>query len=385
MRVLTCIGDATSLHTWSNIPYFFLQAGQRAGFLDDGWRVDPSRLSLHRLLWNVWRQLRYGERGGFQYSSGFLDRLLAQVARDSSQAEVISHFPLFPPLCATGAELNFYIDATLLQNFEDYGLATAEKHPLGRRIVADALRREREQYAAAERIICMSRWTARSIVNDYAVDPGKVHVVPAGANLFDHARTPEILSAWEPRPPVRLGFIGKDWRRKNLPFLLQVADVLESRGIAVEVMAIGFDPQLGPRHRLLRALGFIDKHTDVDRFVRVVRSWHFGCLFSVAEAFGISNRESIYLGVPVLARDIGGIPDTLPPGCGHLFPADAPAEEVADRVQGYVRDPNCYDELRAEVASHRDEVTWDAAVRKMIDIWNGSDTYSYARLIRAGG
>ena len=48
----------------------------------------------------------------------------------------------------------------------------------------------------------------------------------------------------------------------------------------------------------------------------MIRSWHFGCLFSSAEAYGISNLECLRLGVPVLARRVGGIPDTVPEGLG---------------------------------------------------------------------
>lgn len=101
--------------------------------------------------------------------------------------------------------------------------------------------------------------------------------------------------------------------------MLEIADSLHARNIEVEVAAAGFTAANGPPHHLLWPIGYINKHEEPKRFLDFIRSCHFTCLFSSAEAFGISNRESLRLGVPVLARNVGGIPDTVPEGCGHLF------------------------------------------------------------------
>ena len=111
-----------------------------------------------------------------------------------------------------------------------------------------------------------------------------------------------------------------EWQRKGGPFLLGVADALQHRGIPTVIRAIGPNPALLPVHPALQPLGFINKQSDTDRFVAELRSWHFGTLFSDAEAFGISNRECLRLGVPVLAQAVGGIASTIPDGgCGQLF------------------------------------------------------------------
>ena len=41
---LLCCGDATDLATWSNIPFFLLQAGQSRGVLSSGLVLRPERL-----------------------------------------------------------------------------------------------------------------------------------------------------------------------------------------------------------------------------------------------------------------------------------------------------------------------------------------------------
>lgn len=376
MRILTCIGDATSPAAWSGTPFHLFNAAHRAGFLDAAWRLDPKRLRFHRPIWNAWSQVRHGESGGFQYSPQFLKRLLNQAAPTGNDIEVISHFPLFPPPNYRGP-VSYYIDATLAQNFEEYGLA--QNCTVSRHMMADAMAKEKEHYAAAKHVVCMSTWAARSVVERYRISPSKVHIVPAGSN-FDEPSIANLASYIPPSlSKLRLGFLGKDWKRKNLTFVLDVAENLYARNVVVEVAAAGFTPENGPRHPLLRAAGYIDKHSEPQRFRDFIQSCHFTCLFSRAEAFGISNRESLHLGVPVLARNTGGIPDTLPDGCGHLFMPHATAEDVGDVIADYVQQPDRYAKLRANVIDQRKSFTWDAAVEKLAAIWSRSPDYSYAK------
>ena len=136
---------------------------------------------------------------------------------------------------------------------------------------------------------------------------------------------------------------------------LGVADALQHRGIPTVIRAIGLNPALLPASAL--ALGFINKQSDTDRFVAELRSWHFGTLFSDAEAFGISNRECLRLGVPVLAQAVGGIASTIPDGgCGQLFAFRPTANEVADWIV-------------ARISVYEDYLAWREALAHR---WRGS-------------
>src|SRR5690606_36151404 len=250
--------------------------------------------------------------------------------------QVLSQFPLFPPDSWLGrSEVNYYIDATLKQNFDHYGVAST----VGKRMRDEALARERDRYHRATRVVCMSRWCADSMVNDYGVDPRKVHIIPAGANVDGDLLATMPNEVPRSLAPLRLGFLGKDVVRKNLRFMLDIADALAERGVEAEVPAAGFAPDSVPPHPRLRAVGMFAKRTQMREFIAFLRSCHFGCLFSRAEAFGLSNVEFIRLGVPVLTWDEGGQADTVPEGLGHVFPAGASATHIADKVAGYVTTP----------------------------------------------
>jgi glycosyltransferase involved in cell wall biosynthesis len=370
-RILTVVGDPNRIGAWSGIPYFFLKAGKEQGFLSAGLPLRPEDLRRRRLIWNLARVLRGSRPGGFQYTDTFLRRLFAQARiYDEDQVEIISHFPLLPPSpWPRGWRVSYYIDATLRQNFIDYGLAAR----ISRKAREDALRRELEHYHAAERIVCMSSWAANSVVEHYGIPSSKVHVILPGANLHD-CDLASFTSHAEPSPlnPLRLGFVGKDWQRKGLPFLLRVAEELERRRVGVRVVALGPPTADLPSHALLERAGFVDKQHDSRRFVQLVRSFHFGCLFSSAEAYGIANLECLRLGVPVLASRVGGIPETARDGLAYLFKPDCPPDDVADLLQSFARDPSAYDDLRQRVIGCAGEFSWRRTVENFIALWQGA-------------
>lgn len=364
-RTLLCCGDVTDLATWSNIPYFLLQAGLKHGFLEGGLALHPKALRYQGYLWNLKQLLSTGKAGGFQYSRSFTRALLAQAQLKPDQPlALLSHFPLLPSHpWPPGWQVDFYIDATTQQVFNAYGSGERLAPPYRQQV----LERELQAYRQAGAVVCMCQWAADSVINGYGIDPAKVHVVPGGANL-DETQLAQLPPAPMPPPPsaeqpLRLGFLGKEWKRKGGPFLLQLADALIERGIPTLIRAIGPDSGQLPAHPALQPLGFINKQDDTARFAAELRSWHFGTLFSEAEAFGISNRECLRLGVPVLAHAIGGIASTLPDGdCGHLFAAHPSAANVADWIAARLSPYQGYLAWRAALAPRWREFTWEAAV-----------------------
>ncbi|EHA62376.1 glycosyltransferase family 4 protein [Synechococcus sp. WH 8016] len=370
-RYLVCCGDATDIATWSSTPYFLLQAGLKQKLLCGGLDLHPKHLKLQRRLWNLKQLLITGKAGGYQYSSGFTKTLLDQALLKPDQSlRLLSHFPLLPCHPWPSAwRVDFYIDATTHQVFDHYG---SGKH-LAAGYRRQVLERERNAYLQAGSIVCMAQWSADSVINDYCIDPAKVHVVPGGANI-DEIRLAKLPLGPPPtapcvEQPLRLGFLGKEWKRKGGPFLLELADALQQKDIPTVIRAIGPDPSSLPAHPALQPLGFIDKQSDTVRFIAELRSWHFGTLFSEVEAFGISNRECLRLGVPVLAHDVGGINSTLPfSACGQLFKSHPSPVEVAEWIAVKLYNYTNYLAWRAELATHYQEFTWELSVRKLSKI-----------------
>lgn len=370
-RLLVCCGDALKVQTHGGLPFYLLQAGQALGLIQAGLALKPEALRGWRRLWNLSEWLRTGLPGGYQYSPGFSRALLNRAGLHADQPlKLLSIFPFLPPCPWPEAwQVAMYIDASTRQVFEHYGSGDR----IAPSFQCQVLAREQLAYERAQSIICRSEWAADSLVTDYGIDPAKVHVVPGGANL-DEAQLGCLPLVEPPAPPsasqpLRLGFLGQEWQRKGGPFLLQLADCLIGRGIPTVIRTIGPDPSRLPAHPSLQPLGFLNKQTETARFVTELRSWHFGTLFSTAEAFGISNRECLRLGVPVLSHAVGGIPSSLPDGgCGQLFAAHPTADDVADWIAARLSPYDSYLAWRLALAPRWREFTWDTAVAQLAGI-----------------
>lgn len=374
-RALVAYGDANSVDTFSGIPYFFLRAGRRIGLFKAGVTLRPERFRRRRMLWNALRPLTLERPRGFMYSRAHLHALWADRRAPDGVGEYVSHIQSLPPRELVGEPVSYYIDATMSQYFEGYGRS------LGRRIRAEALAREQEAYETSRFVVCMSRWCADDVVATYGISSDKVRVILPGANIEE---------AWVPAPtawdgslaPLRLGFIGIDWKRKGGPELLDAATRLQKMGHSVEVVVIGPDASELPPHPALRPMGFIGKGRELPRFVELVRSFHFGCLLSHAEALGISTLECLRLGVPVIATAVGGIVDTVPKGAGLLIPAERTSERLAEELAAVLETPERYGRMRAaaaEVAAHQ---SWDRAAREFLALLEPDGTTAAGRSVR---
>jgi glycosyltransferase involved in cell wall biosynthesis len=293
------------------------------------------------------------------YSRAHLHALWADRRAPSGIGEYVSHIQSLPPRELVGEPVSYYIDATMSQYFDDYGRS------LGRRIRAEAVAREKEAYEAARFVVCMSRWCAEDVKASYGISPEKVRVILPGANIHDESVPAPAV--WDGNlAPLRLGFIGIDWERKGGPVLLDAATRLQRMGHSVEVVVIGPDASELPKHPALRPMGFIHKARELPRFVEVVRSFHFGCLLSHAEALGISTLECLRLGVPVIATAVGGIVDTVPRGAGLLIPAERTSERLADELAAVLETPERYARMREATREVAGSQSWDRAAREFL-------------------
>ena len=371
-RSLICCGDSTNIETWSNIPYFVLKAGIKEGILNNGLRLNPKLLILQKILWNTKQIIKTGLPGGFQYTKSFNKNLINQVnLEEDSDQSLLSHFPAIPYYpWSKKWNVAFYIDATTSQIFKDYDNSSRISNKLKEEFIS----REKHSYQKAYAIICMSDWAANSVINDYGIDYKKVHVVPGGANLEEEElKKVKVNIPCQPTPqkPLRIGFLGKDWERKGGGFLIKLTEELNQQNIPTVIRAIGPDPKTIPSHPSIQALGFINKQKDTLLFASEICSWHFGTLFSSAEAFGISNRECMRLGTPVITHDLGGISSTFPNSfCGKLFKRNPSVKEVSNWIIDHITPYQNYLINRHELSKCWNEFTWESSIKKVSLILN---------------
>ena len=368
-RAVAAVGSVTDVGCWSGTPFHFWQAARAAGFADEPWRVDLRRINWQRWAWNAGQILSRGS-GGFQYSNWFLRLIETQIPEELWATEVISfsqHFPRASTVTESGGTLNHYLDAPFAALVTGRGLDLK----LPRKIVERALELERENYAASRRVVVMARWAAGVMREECSVPESKLHVILPGANL-------QLPPDWEFPAPTgragierefRLGFVGKDWKRKGLPLVIGVRDELARRGWKARVLAAGMAPAELQRSAGLEFVGFINKQNDPQAFLRFLTACDVGCLFSEREAFGISTLEFLRAGVPVAGFIHEGPADAVPPDAGFRFERGCSVERIADELAAYLKDENQQALFRANAQRWSSLVTWERCVAEMQELW----------------
>tara|TARA_Y100000589_G_scaffold328254_1_gene371971 strand:+ start:369 stop:1505 length:1137 start_codon:yes stop_codon:yes gene_type:complete len=370
-RFLICNGDPSSYLTHGGLPYNLLKESKKNGLLDSGITLNYRKLKYFKYIWNLIQFIKYRNFGGFQYSYFYTNKLIKQILISPDiKINILSIYPLLPNYpWSKKWTVDFYIDATTKQILENYSIGKN----LNKEFKDKILKREKINYLNSKNIICRSNWAAKSLLEDYQIDKNKVHVIPGGANLdLKEIKSKSILFI-PPKPsknnPIVLGFLGRDWDRKGGSFLISLADVFYRKNIPFQIRVIGPLKKNIPLHPNLKYVGFLDKFKNLDLFINELKSWHYGTLFSKAEAFGISNRECLILGVPVICHDIGGIASTLPKSdFGKIFKSNPNPEFVYEWIINSFNPYNKYVNLREKLFNKRSEFTWDTAVKNLKDV-----------------
>jgi glycosyltransferase involved in cell wall biosynthesis len=198
--------------------------------------------------------------------------------------------------------------------------------------------------------IYASHWAASSAVEFYDADPGKVYVVPFGANLEEAPSYEDVVGIIGSRSASRckLLFLGADWHRKGGNIAVEIARKLNANGIETELVTVGaVVPESVRRLQFVKAYPFLDKRdlASVRQLQQLIAQAHFLVLPTRAEAFGVVFAEANAFGVPCVASRVGGVKTAIRNDYnGRTFDLDD--------VQGYCQfiaatftDPRRYQQL----------------------------------------
>ncbi len=222
---------------------------------------------------------------------------------------------------------------------------------------------------AAAAVLVTSEWTRGRLISRYGLDPAKVHVATPGV---------------DPAPPARgtddggsLLCVGAVVPAKGQDLLVSaLADVADLPWRCRWVGSMSRDPEhvagLLTRIRAERLEDRIELAGAVDG-AAVAAAYATADLLvhpSRAETYGMVVTESLARGVPVLAGDVGGVPEALgrgragvPPGV--LFPADDSAA-LAAALRAWLTDDHLRSWLRAGACARRRELAgWRATARRV--------------------
>ncbi|SET92171.1 N-acetyl-alpha-D-glucosaminyl L-malate synthase BshA [Stigmatella erecta] len=121
------------------------------------------------------------------------------------------------------------------------------------------------------------------------------------------------------------------------------------------LVMIGDGPERSPAERRVRELGLEDRVAFLGKqesFAEVLAASDVFLLPSEQESFGLAALEALSCGIPVVASDIGGIPEQVEHGArGYLAPMGN-VEAMAGHVLALVRDPERWGRFSHNARQH---------------------------------
>jgi len=188
--------------------------------------------------------------------------------------------------------------------------------------------REEAVYRRADAIFTMSEHAARSLRDDYGVDPARIRVVGAGPNV-----EPDPGELGLHREPAVL-FVGKNFVPKGGPELLEAFAAMrrEHPRARLWIVASSAPASLPEGATFLGLLGR-------EALARLYATASVFALPTLREAFGLSLLEAMVFALPVVATRVEAIPEIVADGeTGHLVaPRDPPA--LARALGALLADP----------------------------------------------
>jgi glycosyltransferase involved in cell wall biosynthesis len=249
------------------------------------------------------------------------------------------------------------MDATPL-NFDTIGGPYAHQPSRYTKLEAFKNAMNRRSFHGARKLITWNQWGKASLVRDYGVDAEKVVVIPPGVDLDKW----KLHRAADGRRPVRILFVGGDFRRKGGEILLAAfrnelqdceLDIVTRDPVDVGGLpGVRVHNGLGPNAAALIAL-----YEQADLFA----------FPTFADVLPIVVMEAMAAGLPVITTSVGAVSEQIQDGVtGFLIPPND-SGALAAVVRRLVLDPT----LRTRVGT--------AARQEAERLFNGA--LNYERLL----
>lgn len=253
---------------------------------------------------------------------------------------------------------------------------------------------ERVAIESADAIIAVSAATREDVLRFFTVPPERVHVIHNGIDTELYRKTEET-SALE-RAGVDLGhpyvlFVGRITRQKGIVHLLDAVPFLAPD---VQIVLLAGQPDTPELARAVESRvaelrtqrGGIVWIPEMVPRTEVVQFYSHATVFccpSVYEPFGLINLEAMACECPVVASDVGGIPEVvvdgetgllvhleIDPATGEPIDPLGYARALAEAIQRIVDDPELRNRLgRNGRARVEQQFSWVAIAQRTLELY----------------
>ncbi|GAA2728440.1 glycosyltransferase family 4 protein [Streptomyces nogalater] len=312
-----------------------------------------------------WRIIPHAVPGGWPRPDGPARDRLARTLRDLPDDTVV----LLDGLVACGVPETVVPEAGRLRLAVLVHLPLGDETGLDPAVAAALDTRERAVLRAAGAVIATSDWAGRRLAAHHGLAPDRVRVAAPGADIAPLAPGTDGVS--------RLLCVAAVTPRKGQHRLVEALAAVRDLPWTCEcVGGLGHDPEYAEHVRdLIARHGLADRlrltgprsGTELDASYAAA---DLTVLPSRAETYGMAVTEALARGVPVLATDVGGLPEAVgraPDGRipGILVPPEDPAA-LAAALRRWFGDAGLRRRLRAAARGRRTALAgWPATARTL--------------------
>jgi len=227
---------------------------------------------------------------------------------------------------------------------------------------------EKSGMEAADRVITVSNFTRKIVIDRYGIDPEKVITVH---NAVEHFTKPEMSEMDRNVDEKVVTFLGRITYQKGPEYFIEAAYKVLKRDPNVRFVMAGTGDMM---HKMIRRVarlgiatrfhftGFL-KGDDVDRMYALSDVY---VMPSVSEPFGISPLEAVRSNVPVIISRQSGVSEVLTHAIKiNFWDVDA----LADAIYGLLHYPAINTMIEKHGPEELKEMKWDRAALLIKDIY----------------
>jgi glycosyltransferase involved in cell wall biosynthesis len=165
-------------------------------------------------------------------------------------------------------------------------------------------------YERAGAIFAWSEWAAAGVIDDYGIDPNRVHVVPPGIDVTRWAVPARADDE------IHVLFVGGDFHRKGGDLLLEWADSTAHRNWHLHLVTRDVVRTSRPDVHVYNSLS-----SNSPQLRHLYEQASVFALPTRADCYSIASIEAMASGLPVVLAQVGGTGDIVRDGeTGYLTP-----------------------------------------------------------------
>ena len=358
------IGANSTPVAWRDVNWDYVQA--RIGNV-----TDPQLYyNLRDHIYGDFNYMNTNDLGCIEFSGRYPDNLIEEINNYSIVAGVIartldfdiihSHDWLTYPAGihakqVTGKPLVIHVHAT------DFDRSRGNVNPTVFSIEKDGM-------THADHIITVSNLTRRTVIEKYGIDPAKVTTVHNAVEPLSE----ELLNVTvPPKHDKVVTFLGRITMQKGPEYFVEAAAQVLHKVKNVQFVMAGGGDMMEKMIRLAARRKIADRF-HFTGFLRgkqvyeMLKASDVYIMPSVSEPFGISPLEAMQMGVPSIISKQSGCAEILE----NVIKVDYwDTNAIADAIYSIINYPAMYNQLREQGLAEVDQIRWNKAGAKVIDIY----------------